>query len=219
MSTPNSILVFLLFAATLFTTQAPSHPPSAAEPSLPVIDENACPFEGCTFRKWLVTKDATLFFSWKENKTPVITVRKGQIVTGLTGVHVTYQPDRIQVLRPIPELNLQTGDIILRYMYRGEGYADIWAKGQLKREYDCSFITEINGSSCPRDCAARVISEGRKDWWVRVKTSAGSIGWTIVEDQFDCMDVLRGDPKCENLGTSSLHVPGKPATDHFRPAR
>jgi hypothetical protein len=88
--------------------------------------------------------------------------KKDEVVTGFTGVHITYEPDRIQVLKPIPELRLQPGDIILRYMYHGEGFADIWVKGEWRKEYDCSFITEKDGSGCSRDCPARVISEGRK---------------------------------------------------------
>jgi len=209
MSARYSLLLCLLLPIPSFGQRA-SHEPALKEPSLPVVDYNACPFEGCTFGKWLVTREVPFFSSWKEVSTPVVTVQKGQIVTGLTGVHITYQPDRIQILQPIPELHLQPGDVILRYMYRGEGFADIWAKGQLKRECDCTFVTEKNKSGCLRDCAARVIVEGRKDWWVRVKTSAGSIGWAKVEDQFDCMDALGGDSKCENLGTTPDLAEDKP---------
>ena len=164
-----------------------------------MIDYNACPFEGCTFRKWIVTRNTTISSSWKDGRTPVATLKKGEVVTGLTGVHITYEPDRIQVLKPIPELHLQPGDIILRYMYHGEGFADIWAKGQWKKEYDCTFITEKDDSGCLRDCSGKVVSEGRKDWWVSLKTAQGSTGWAKVEDQFDCMDSLGGDPKCDNL--------------------
>jgi len=43
------------------------------------------------------------------------------------------------------------------------------------------------------------ISEGRKDWWVRLKTLEGKIGWSKAEDQFDCIDSLGGDEKCDKL--------------------
>lgn len=188
-----------LFVAALFAGQSPADRASQQEPSLPIVDYDACPFEGCTFGKWIVTRDFTIFSSWKDDKKLLSTVKKGEVVTGLTGVHITYEPDRIRVLKPIPELGLQPGEIILRYMYRGEGFADIWVKGQWKKEYDCTFITEKNGSGCLRDCPAKVISDGRKDWWVRLKTTQGSIGWVKAEDQFDCMDALGGDPKCSNL--------------------
>jgi hypothetical protein len=114
-------------------------------------------------------------------------------------VHITFQPDRVKVLESIPDLNLRPGDIILRYMYRGEGFADIWANGQFLRNYDSTFIVEKNKSGCLRDCPAQVISEGRKDWWVRLKTASGKIGWARVEDEFKCMDSFGGDSECDNL--------------------
>jgi hypothetical protein len=197
-----SLLLLYLVVPLHSSGQVAAGKPAAHQPSLPVIDENACPFEGCTFRKWVVIVDSAIFSSWKEDRKPVSTLKKGDVVTGLTGVHITYQPDRIQVFRPIPELRLQPGDIVLRYMYRGEGFADIWLKGQWKKEYDCSFITEKNNSGCLRDCPAKVISEGKKDWWVQLKTAQGSIGWAKVENQFGCMDSLGGDAKCESINSS-----------------
>lgn len=193
------LLLFLSVTAVLALGQELSDKAATQEPSLPVIDENACPFEGCSLGKWIVARDSSIFSSWKEDRKPLSMLRKGEVVTGLTGVHITHQPDHIRVLKPIPELRLQPGDTILRYMYRGEGFADIWVKGEWKKEYDCSFITEKDGSGCSRDCAAKVISEGRKDWWVRLKTAQGSVGWAKAEGQFDCMDSLGGDPKCDNL--------------------
>jgi len=193
------LLILCLFVPALFVGQVPSDKPAMLEPVLPVIDYNACPFEGCTFGKWIVTRESTIFSTWKDGRKPVATLQKGQVVIGLTGVHITYEPDRVLVLKPITELQLQPGDVIFRYMYHGEGFADIWVKGQWKKEYDCSFITEKDNSGCLRDCSAKVISEGRKDWWVRLKTPQGSIGWAKAEDQFDCMDSLGGDPKCDKL--------------------
>jgi len=197
----RSLLLLCLLVPLLSAGQAPADKSAGHEPSLPVVDDHACPFEGCTFGKWVVAHDSTIFSSWKDDQKPVSTLKKGEVVTGLTGVHITYEPDRIQVFKSIPELHLQPGDIILRYMYHGEGFADIWVKGQWKKEYDCSFITEKNGSGCLRDCLAKVISNGKKDWWVRLKTSQGTIGWAKVAEQFDCMDSLGGDPKCDSLNT------------------
>lgn len=196
MLTRRLLLLLCLLAPLLLARQPKSGIP---EPSLPVVDDNACPFEGCSFGKWIVTRDFKLFSSWKEGRKPLTAVRKGQVVDALTGVHITYEPDRIQVFRPIADLQLNPGDVILRYMYRGEGFADIWANGQFHKEYDCSFITEKNNSGCSRDCNAKVVSEGRKEWWAHVKTAPGVDGWAKVDDQFDCMDALGRSPNCENL--------------------
>ena len=206
MKRPQSLAILFLCACPLLIAQAPSNKPSAAEPTLPVINLRACPFEGCSFRKWIVLKDVTLYSNWKEDRKSVITAKAADVVTGITGVHITYEPDRIQVLQPLPGLDLQPGDILLRYMYRGEGFADIWIKGQWRKQFDCSFITEMDSSGCLRDCSAKVISQGHKAWWVQVKTSGGLTGWAKSEDQFDCMDSLGGDEKCDALNGLSTTV-------------
>jgi hypothetical protein len=130
-----AMVKFLWLFCLLFASQQESSPDQSgthAPPPLPVINYNACPFEGCMFRKWVVTHDSDTFSTWQENRKLLSRVKKGDVVIGLTGVHITYEPDHIQVLTPLPELGLQHGDIILRYMYHGEGYADIWMKGKWK---------------------------------------------------------------------------------------
>ena len=159
-------------------------------PPLPVVDLNACPFEGCTFGKWTVIKKSVLYTSWKSDRTVTGNLLKGEIVVGITGVHVTSKPDRIRVVQQIPDLGLKPGDIILRYMYQGEGFANIWANGKYMESTDCSFITEKNGDGCSRDCKAVVEEDGAREWWVQVKSSSGKIGWTLVNDNFAGMDSL-----------------------------
>jgi len=191
-----SRLLCLILLSTLAIAQRPPDEHGAspeggtAEPALPVINQHACPFEGCRFGKWKVSKDSILYSSWQNDRRQVAKLTAGQEVTGLKGVHITRSPDRIMVKRDLPRLGLQAGDIVLRYMYVGEGFADIWAKGAWRKEEDCSFITEKNGDGCARDCAAVVTEEGVKEWWVKLKTSDGMIGWVLVSNNFDGMDAL-----------------------------
>ena len=160
------------------------------EPALPVVDVNACPFEGCTFRKWTVIRKSTLYTSWKADRRQIGTLTKGNVVTGITGVHITRKPDVIHVFQTIPELGLKPGDVLLRYMYLGEGFANIWAHGRYVKAADTTFVTEKSGSGCLRDCVAVVEESGEKEWWVEVKTSSGKIGWTNADYNFDGVDAL-----------------------------
>lgn len=155
-----------------------------------MIDENACPFEGCTFGAWKAVKATALYSSWKTDRTQIGEIKAGQKVTSLTGVHITDRPDRILVKRDIPALGLKQGDLVLRYMYVGEGFANVWAKGIWHKEQDCSFITEKDGGGCARECAAVVTDAGLKEWWVQIKTADGNAGWVLVEDNFQGMDAL-----------------------------
>lgn len=115
MAAVRDLLILCLFVTVLCSGQVPTDKSAPQTPSLPVIDYDACPFEGCTFGKWIVNRNSMVFSSWKADRKPVFTLKKGEVVTGLTGVHITYEPDRIQVLKLIPELRLEPGDIIFRY--------------------------------------------------------------------------------------------------------
>jgi len=53
---------------SLLAAQAPAKKASTAEPTLPVVNFRACPFEGCSFRKWIVLKDVALYSNWKEDR-------------------------------------------------------------------------------------------------------------------------------------------------------
>jgi hypothetical protein len=128
------LIVFSLFT-TVTLAQQPSVTSSAkpqqrpVEPSLPVINYKACPFEGCTFRKWTVKRKSKMYSSWQDNRHEVTTLKPREEVTGLTGVLVIRKPDRFQVRQFIPYFSLKTGDVILQYAEWGEGYADLWANG------------------------------------------------------------------------------------------
>ncbi len=192
------VLVSLLIPA-LLSGQSATKRAAVSEPPLPVIDYKACPFEGCTFGKWIVTRDSRIFSTWREPRTTIAILRKGEIVIGLTGVHITYEPDHVRIMSEIPALGVGPGDTVLRYMYRGEGFCDLWIKGLWHRDYDCTFIAEKSIGGCLRDCSAQVTSNGRKDWWVRLKTPQEQVGWARVDNQFDCMDAFGGDPQCDKL--------------------
>jgi len=97
----------------------------------------------------------------------------------VAGVQVIRQPARILVTQPIPDLHLKPGDIILRFNRLGEGAADICASGTWHNNYDASFTTEKNGLGCRRHCLGTVIEEGVREYWVRVKTSSGQMGWML----------------------------------------
>src|SRR5205823_13295764 len=77
-------------------------PQKAPKPTLPKIDEKACPFEGCQFGPWTATDQVQLFSTWKKDRKPLVTISKGEAVTAITGVHVTFEPSEIKVIAPMP---------------------------------------------------------------------------------------------------------------------
>jgi hypothetical protein len=100
-------------------------------PALPVIDHDACPFEGCTFGEWSAKKRNAAVHHVKADRVQIGNLIKGQKVDGLTGVHVTKKPDTIRALVDMPELSLKKGETFFRYMYRGEGARRHLGQGQM----------------------------------------------------------------------------------------
>jgi hypothetical protein len=117
-------------------------------------------------------------------------LRKRESVTALTGVHVTYEPDDIEVTAPMPQYGLVPGDRVSGYENLGEGFLNAWFKGQWVEEFDGSGIEAPDGSGCVRQCTAKLIKPGRFEWWVKIRTRRGLVGWTKDTDKFSGKDAL-----------------------------
>jgi hypothetical protein len=180
------------FLVLLIVLAAPQLDPSltpqkAPKPELPKIDENACPFEGCQFGAWKATEQVQLFSTWKEDRKPSGRVSKGEEVTAITGIHITFEVSEIQVTAPIANYGLKPGDMVYGYMYKGEGFFSAWFNGYWVEDFDGSGVSE---AGCNRNCNAKLLKEGRMEWWVEIKTKDGTIGWTKETDKFEGKDAL-----------------------------
>jgi len=161
---------------------------SVSEPTLPVIYQKACPFEGCTFRQWTVKKRSKMYSSWQKNRSLVVTLKTGEKVMGLTGVLILRKPDRFLVKHPIPHFSLTVGDVILQYAEWGEGAADLWAKGVWYKSFDWGETED--GNLILSDDNVTIVEHGSREWWVQVKTASGKTGWVLASGNFDGMDAL-----------------------------
>ncbi|HVJ04189.1 MAG TPA: hypothetical protein VM578_00805 [Candidatus Saccharimonadales bacterium] len=147
-------------------------------PTLPFFDWNACPFEGCTYGKWTAAAAVEIFDTWKPSRKQIATLPAKAVATGLSGVVITYKPGVVRLNRDLPQDDLQRGDTILTYTYRGEGFSAVWFKGRFYREYDITFAKWPDGSGClGTDCAGTYVDLGKKVWWAKVKLRSGVVGW------------------------------------------
>jgi hypothetical protein len=179
-------LIVVLSAAQLNPALTPQKAP---KPTLPRIDENACPFEGCRLGKWTAHEPVRLYSTWKSDRKPLRMLAKGENVTALTGVHITYEPAEIQVTAPMPQYALNTGDTVFGYMSIGEGFLNAWFNGYWVEDFDGSGI---DGAGCNRNCNAKLLKDARTEWWVKLKTKEGTLAWAKVDGNFDGMDALAG---------------------------
>jgi hypothetical protein len=164
-------------------------PQRAPKPAVPKIDRNACPFEGCQFGTWRARKSVQLFSTWKLHRSPLAKVAKGDTVTAITGIHITFEPAEILVTAPMAEYGLKPGDRVFGYMNYGEGYFSAWFNGYWVEQFDGSGIEYPNGSGCTRKCTGKVLKQGQTEWWIQIKTKDGTTGWT-KDVGFDGMDAL-----------------------------
>src|SRR2546423_13519712 len=101
------------------------------KPPLPYLDRGACPFECCTYRRWTVEADTFIYKERSIKSDIAFQVKKGQHVTGVTGIVVTLKPGKVvvkkaQTLDQDRKVRLKPGDIFYLLHYEGEGYSKIW---------------------------------------------------------------------------------------------
>ena len=151
-------------------------------PAMPFYDWGACPYEGCAYRQWTTHRSVTVYDTWKQGRRPIAQLAEGDRVIGISGMVVTLVPGRIRMDRDLPGEDLQRGDTILTYAYRGEGYAAVWYKGRYTSDFDISFAKLPDGTGCGGEhCAATYTDLGTKFWWAEVKLESGRIGWVEMD--------------------------------------
>ena len=165
---------------------------SQPAPTLPFFDWNACPFEGCVYRKWTVESAVDVFDTWNAKRIRIARIPAKTVVTAVSGVVITMKPGVIRMDRDLPKSDLRSGETILTYTYIGEGFSKVWFKGKFYREYDISFAKWPDGSGCGgTHCAATYVDLGNKVWWAKVKMKSGAFGWVnMSEAEFSGIDIL-----------------------------
>jgi hypothetical protein len=179
-----------------FASMAISMDALAGPPPIPFNDWGACPFECCTYRKW-VAKDAVTAYTQRNTKArPAFAIRKGQEVMAVTGVVVTTKAGKSRLQKPLVlsakagegyvYANPQIGEFIYPLHEIGEGYELVWYKGKTY-----SALTEVGEEASQPDQLAspvKVIKRPRYEWWAKVKNRQGQSGWTMSAYSFKHID-------------------------------
>jgi hypothetical protein len=134
------------------------------------VDKGACPFECCTYREWVARTDMPLL-DIPDGKKVIGQIKKGEKVLAMTG-EIHSIPLQAVSPRDYPDAGVKAGDTIYILHYVGEGFWKVWHDGK---------VVEIDDlpSNGPKPKAS---------WWVKLKTSSGTIGWTIERHSFENQD-------------------------------
>ena len=178
----------LLLASAVYPVQNP-RPPTLYH------DYGACPFECCTYRRWIVVAETVFYKQRSESSGVVFRAKKGDHVTGLTGVVITLTPGKAIVKKAATlgigkrKTRVKPDDVLYLLHYEGEGVYKIWFRGKIY-EHEMPTAPDLV-SKIPiekREEFIHVVSEPNYVWWVKVKNGSGQIGWTKHDENFGDMD-------------------------------
>lgn len=180
----------VLFAANAYNASAQRLPPRNYE------DLGACPFECCTYREWSVEVDTTLYRTRSTKSRAAFRVKKGERVTGLTGVVITLEPGRAVATGDVTisrdgerEVKVRKGDVLYLLHPIGEGFFKTWFRG---RFYEVQPESGAEHTARPEGVARlpylRLQSRPRTVWWMKVRNKRGQVGWTVQNKNFGEVD-------------------------------
>lgn len=162
---------------------------SQSKPPALYVDKGACPFECCTYRKWKTVKTTVAYARPDKRSRRVGSFKAGSDVVGLTG-EVRTVPGRFVILKTHEKY--KPGDVLWVYTPLGEGYYKVWFKGRMydqELEYMSGpYERSIPGCEEMPECWGKLEKELRAEWWVKVRSAGGWVGWTDQADNFSDKD-------------------------------
>lgn len=144
---------------------------AADAPPSPFIDKGACPFECCTYRRWQALKSVPVFDAPNDTR-QIATLQRGEWVTALTGETHSI-PVAIAAPADFPKSGIHKGDRIYVLHYLGEGSWKLWVRGRIVEEE----LLNLDNTKGPKT-----------EWWAKVRTANGTIGWVRADDRFGNQD-------------------------------
>jgi hypothetical protein len=169
---------FILILFVTFMVSALGFGQRAPQPPTPYVDRGACPFECCTYRSWTVDKPTAIRAGMSDGSPLIYQLKRGEKVTGVTGVVITTQPGILKVLKEtqLDKYSLKRGDRLYLLTYLGEGFHEIWFKGRIFQgdPYD--------------EATYKSVRETKSTWWVKIKNRRGRIGWSRQPENFGNKD-------------------------------
>lgn len=180
----RSLSVHMILISALCLTVKPQSKPPAL-----YVDKGACPFECCTYRKWK-TEKTTIAYARPDKKSGTVgSFKAGSRVVAITG-EVRSSPGSYVILKAHGKY--KPGDVLWVYTPLGEGFYKIWFKGKMYQE-ELEYMSGPFEQSSPKceetpECWGKLKTEMRVEWWVKIKSSNGWVGWTNEADHFGNKD-------------------------------
>jgi hypothetical protein len=179
----SPLALFALLLALGPNAYTQSRPPAV------YVDKGACPFECCTYREWRTEKTTVAYARPSKRSRRVGRFKVGTRVVALTG-EVRTAPGKFVILKEHGEY--KPGDVLWVYTPLGEGVYKVWFKGRMRDE-GLDYMSGPYGRSIPGceetpACWGRLEKKLRVEWWVRIRSADGWVGWTDRAENFSNKD-------------------------------
>lgn len=172
----------------------PSLPPASKErqtreaqepvPPLVYVDEGACPFECCTYRRWVVEQATTLLAEQDRTSRKIAMLQPFQVVKARTGVVYT-RPAKLEVVWDHGPF--RKGEVVYVLTYQGEGMYKVWHRGEIISS-DVFFPVDPPCQGPSPACWGKLDGRPESTWWIQIETPSGQVGWTDQPDNFGNKD-------------------------------
>jgi hypothetical protein len=116
-------------------------------------------------------------------------VKTGRNVVAITG-EVRTVPGKFVVTKTHGKY--KPGDVLWIYTPLGEGFYKVWFKGRMYQE-EMDYLSGPFETSIPRceetpECWGKLQREMQVEWWIKIKSFEGWVGWTNEGDNFSNKD-------------------------------
>ena len=163
-------------------------------PKLPFVKSPVCPFEGCRFGKWKLTKPVKLFSAPDINSSVISELNINDDVEASTGHVITSQYGQVKVMKGVKitsdkgDFFLKPGDFLYEMFYLGEGMCIVFYKGNII-EISEGWNSET-GSIADQNRWGQLVQKRQSDWWVKVYVPKNKMNGWIVNPKADGMDMF-----------------------------
>jgi hypothetical protein len=154
-------------------------------PPMPYNDVGACPFECCHYGAWTAVKPVIARETNDAKSAVAFQIRTGEKVTALTGVVITRKAGTVRMQKAYPSgtFTVPAGTLLYTLHNGGEGSTLFWFNGK-------AHWAQLNASSVHKgtvDYPWDVLSIPQTEWWVKIRTDSGAVGWILEPRGFQGM--------------------------------
>jgi len=179
-----------LASATKIDTALRSSISKAMGIPLPLVEYNVCPYEGCQYGRWITRSPLKVFAREDDSSEIVVNLAPGDSFTALSGNIHMEMPGMVIVTRDTGQF--KRGDTVFTLSYTGEGWYDVWYKGQ-SPWIEMFWTTDFEGRTNKfdiddtlwNDVAGILVHRALMIWWVRVRLPSGQEGWLRLVNTTD----------------------------------